>query len=75
MAIKVGGDASQVEAHLMHHVEGEPNVFSNEALARLCDAGRIRKIYRADLTQKGDAETVRKEVEAFVLGSMALKGS
>lgn len=75
LAIKVGDDASQVEAHLKQHVEGKPVAFSDEVLAELRDPGRIRKMYRVDLSQKGDAGTGTKGAEAFVLGSMALKGS
>ena len=75
LAIKIGGDASQVETHLKQHVEGEQVPFSDEILIELCDSGRIRKIYRVDLAQKGNADTVRKDAESFVIGSMALKGS
>ena len=75
LAIKVGAEASQVESHLRQYDEGDSSVFSDEVLAQLCDSARIRKIYRVDMTQKDDPETVRKEAEAFVLGSMALKGS
>ena len=41
----------------------------------MCDYVRIRKIYRFDAGKSGDSATMRKEAEAFVLGSMALKGS
>ena len=75
LAIKVGGDAAQIEAHLMQHVHGEMTAFSDEAVAELCDPGRIQKIYRVDLRQKGDVEVTRKEAEASILGSIALKGS
>ena len=49
--------------------------FSDQQFAGMCDYGRIRKIYRVEVAKKGDAEMARKEAEAFVLGSMALKGS
>lgn len=47
--------------------------FSDDALAELCDHGRLRKVYRVDL-KKGDTDAA-KEAEAFMLGTMALKGS
>ena len=75
MAIKVGGDAGQVEAHLMQHVEGDIVPFTDEELAATSDPARIRKIYRVDLTKHGGTETARRDAEAFVIGSMTLKGS
>ncbi len=75
LAIKVGGDAAQIESHLTANVKGQPAVFSDEVLAEVCDLSRIKKIYRVDVGTKSDGEAARKEAEAFVLGSMALKGS
>jgi EKC/KEOPS complex subunit CGI121/TPRKB len=78
LAIKVGGEAENVQSHLMQHVEGTPVEFSDGVIAGMCDAVKVKKIYRVDLqdlTRKGDAETARREAEAFVLGAMALKGS
>lgn len=75
MAIKVGGDAAQIERHLLENVEGKAIPFTNEALAGMNDDARIKKIYRVDASRKGDVDASRREAEAFVLGSMALKGS
>ena len=78
LAIKVGSEADNVQSHLMQHVEGTPVEFSDEVITEMCDAAKVKKIYRVDLqdlTRKGDAETARREAEAFVLGAMALKGS
>jgi EKC/KEOPS complex subunit CGI121/TPRKB len=78
LAIKVGGEAENVQSHLMQHVEGTPVEFSDGVIAGMCDAVKVKKIYRVDLqdlTRKGDAETAGREAEAFVLGAMALKGS
>ena len=78
LAIKVGGDAEKVRSHLMQQVEGTPVHFSDEVIAGMCDAAKVKKIYRVDLedlTRQGDSETARREAEAFVLGAMALKGS
>ena len=69
----MGSDAGAIEAHLKQNVRGEPVEFTDERLATMRDAGRIRKVYRVNLEiRKSDTE---KEAEAFVLGSIALKGS
>lgn len=75
VAIKVAGDRSAVEQHLLQNVEGKPTKLSDDALATIHDAGRIRKIYRLDAPKKGEAVQLGKEAEAFVIGSMALKGA
>ncbi|KAK5165866.1 uncharacterized protein LTR77_008789 [Saxophila tyrrhenica] len=75
LAIKVGGDAAQIEAHLTQNVQGQPAAFSDEVLAELCDLNKIRKIYRIQGSAKGSETMARTEAEAFALGSMALKGS
>lgn len=67
LAIKVGGDASLIAAHLRKHVEGDPVGFTDGTLTKLCDPGKTRKIYRVDATDV--------DAGAFVIGSMALKGS
>ncbi len=75
LAIKVGGDATQVESHLRENVHGDVVVFSDHVLAEICDYARLRKIYRLDATTTWQDAAARKEAEVFVLGSMALKGS
>ena len=69
LAMKVSGDPAEIEAHLKQFVEGELVPLTDEVLVGMCDLGRIRKLYRVD------AGSARKDAEAFVLGSMALKGS
>jgi EKC/KEOPS complex subunit CGI121/TPRKB len=64
-----------VEAHLRQNVRGDVVAFSDEVLSQMSDPGRIRKIYRVDLQSKGDDKVSGREAEAFVVGSMALKGS
>jgi EKC/KEOPS complex subunit CGI121/TPRKB len=75
LAIKVGGDAAAVEAHLKENVHGDVVAFSDEVLSQMSDSGRIRKIYRVDVQSEGEVNVSGKEAEAFVVGSMALKGS
>ena len=70
LAIKVGGDPDAVHKHLCENVEGELVSFSDEALGDMSDPGRLKKVYKIDANAAG-----RPEAEAFILGSMALKGS
>ena len=72
MAVKVGGDPSEIESHLKHNVEGHLVALTNDMLSEFNDSGRIRKVYRLEGPKD---ELLSKEAEAFVLGSMALKGS
>ncbi|EMC99792.1 hypothetical protein BAUCODRAFT_62697 [Baudoinia panamericana UAMH 10762] len=67
LAIKVGGDRSSIETHLLSNVDGLPFRFEDGRLSRLQDIDRIQKVYRIN-------STIR-DAEAFILGSMALKGS
>lgn len=73
LAIKVGGDAIETESHLKENVKGEPRAFTDQAMLDLCDPERLRKVYRVNL--KKDDVSALEEAEAYVLGSMALKGS
>jgi len=73
LAIKVDGDPVHVESHLRQHVEGERVPFSDETLATMYDPARLRKIYRVDL-KSADAGWFERS-EAFILGTMALKGT
>lgn len=77
VAVKVLGDArvEEVEAHLRANVQGEVRELTDEALAEVRDEARIRKVYRVEQPKKGEIGVLSKEAEAFVLGSMALKGS
>lgn len=65
-----------MEEHLLANVEGKAVRLTDEALAGMHDAARIRKIYRLEGPKKGEANVVLGgESEALLLGSMALKGS
>lgn len=80
MAVKVGGDRAAVEAHLLDNVKGTPQTLSDQHLAMTRHVATLRKIYRLDTPNQGEASTLltaeaEDEAEAFVLGSMALKGS
>lgn len=75
VAIKVAGDRSATEKHLLENVQGRPSALTDEALSTMHDPARIRKIYRLDAPTKGEAVQLGKEAEAFVIGSMALKGA
>ena len=72
IAIKVGGDAEQVQSHLLQHIEGTAVPLSDETVAEICDPAKVKKVYKIDL---GQGEVARREAEAVVLGMMALKGS
>ena len=61
--------------HLGKSVEGEVGGVTDEGLREVRDEARIRKIYRLEQPRKGESTVLGKEAEAFVLGSMALKGS
>ncbi|KAK4504237.1 hypothetical protein PRZ48_005153 [Zasmidium cellare] len=75
VAIKVGGDRAKIEEHLLANVEGKAVELTDEALAGMHDAARIRKIYRLEAPKKGEVNVLSRESEALLLGSMALKGS
>lgn len=70
LAIKVGGDPEAIDKHLGENVEGDLVPFSDDILASMSDPGRVKKVYKIDVNAAG-----RSETEAFLLGSMALKGS
>lgn len=86
LAVKVGGEpeitADAVELHLKQNVEGEQVAATDDILSELLDLARVKKIYKLNSqTKKGasnsqsGAAAERSEMETFVLGSMALKGS
>lgn len=76
VAIKIGGDAAAVQKHLIGNVQGTATSLTDDKLSAIHDASRIRKIYRLEAPKKGEpAAQLAKEAEAFVIGSMALKGS
>ncbi|KAF2138261.1 uncharacterized protein K452DRAFT_277286 [Aplosporella prunicola CBS 121167] len=85
LAIKVSTPSSPVtaeavQAHLSTAIEGTPLELTDAELARFTDLARIRKIYKLDSAKPMDGtadEPVdeRKDMEAVVLGTMALKGS
>ncbi|KAK0258073.1 hypothetical protein LTR91_018616 [Friedmanniomyces endolithicus] len=67
LAIKVGNDKMQVEEHLRKHVEGHVVPFTDELLTSVRDEARIQKAYRVERSSD--------QADAFIIGSMALKGS
>lgn len=76
VAVKVLTRPEQsVAEHLATNVQGELVSMTDEALASVRDDARIRKIYRLDQPKKGESAVLGKEAEAFVIGSMALKGA
>ncbi|KXS96444.1 hypothetical protein AC578_3227 [Pseudocercospora eumusae] len=76
VAIKIGSDSSTVERHLLDNIKGSPTSLTDDALASMHDQARIRKIYRLEAPKKGATATpLGSEAEAFIIGSMALKGS
>jgi EKC/KEOPS complex subunit CGI121/TPRKB len=76
VAVKVLKSPDQsVSEHLTTNVQGEPVALTDEALASVKDDARIRKVYRLDQPKKGESAVLGKEAEAFVIGSMALKGA
>jgi len=75
IAVKVGHDSSLAKPHLAENVKGDVLAFSDETLAQVHDLGRIRKLYRLDAPKKATDVLVVREVEPFIIGSMALKGS
>lgn len=64
-----------VAEHLTTNVQGGIFALTDETLASVKDDARIRKIYRLDQPKKGESAVLGKEAEAFVIGSMALKGA
>ena len=76
VAVKVLKSPEQsVAEHLTTNVQGDLVALTDEALASVKDDARIRKIYRLDQPRKGEPAVLGKEAEAFVIGSMALKGA
>ncbi|KAF1990505.1 CGI-121-domain-containing protein [Aulographum hederae CBS 113979] len=80
----------QIQSHLQEHVQGTSLPFSDASIAELNDLSKIRKIYKLDQPagkpggarqgKKGknadqSAGEGRREMEAVVLGMMALRGS
>lgn len=66
----MGSDLDAVDKHLRENVEGELVPFTDQTLASMSDAGRLKKVYKIDANAIG-----KEEAGAFLLGSMALKGS
>jgi EKC/KEOPS complex subunit CGI121/TPRKB len=64
-----------IAEHLLQNVEGSPVALTDDALAAVKDDARIRKLYRLEQPKKGESSVLGKEAEAFIIGSMALKGT
>lgn len=74
--------AESVGQHLQQNVEGQRVDASDDILAELSDPSRLRKIYKLNTTSKKgavngttSAANELKDLETFILGAMALKGS
>ncbi|KAF2767865.1 CGI-121-domain-containing protein [Teratosphaeria nubilosa] len=67
VAIKVGGNAPQIQEHLFKHVEGKLVEFTDNALCQIRDVARVQNILKL-----GDVDV---QAVGYVLGSMAVKGS
>lgn len=70
LAIKVAGVPEAVDKHVRENIDGDLVSFTDGTLAEMSDPSRLRKVYKIDANATG-----RQEAEAFLLGSMALKGS
>jgi EKC/KEOPS complex subunit CGI121/TPRKB len=80
-------EIARIALHLQTHVQGGPTSFTDETLAEVSDVDRIRKMYKAPLPQipKGSKGVVsngvasqaaqKLDLEAILIGSMAIKGS
>lgn len=81
--------AASIQAHISSAIEGDQIAFSDAELQVVTDWGRVKKIYKlnnAAVSGPGNKqakvtngtttseEDQRKELEALVLGSMALRG-
>jgi len=82
LAIKVGSRASiaaeSVATHLSQHIKGRSVAMTPINIARLQDIGKLRKVYKFDPSQIKSGvptTTMPQSTIAFVLGTMALKGS
>ena len=68
LAIKVGGNFTHIEEHLTENVKGTRVPFTDSQIAQIQDESRLHKVYKIETAS-------RAEAEAFVVGSMALKGT
>lgn len=76
-----------VQEHLNAEIEGSSVAFDDDTLQLMSDTLRIRKVYKLNTNAGGGRtkvetangidvpELVRKELEASVLGTMALRGA
>jgi EKC/KEOPS complex subunit CGI121/TPRKB len=76
--------AQQIQEHLTKSIEGKQVPFEDDVISKLTDLARIKKIYKLNAAGRGGKKETaggvteteeRKELEIFVLGSMALRGS
>ena len=77
-------DGAGVEPHLAAAIEGVEGEFTDEWFRSVCDLERVRKTYKIARVQGGkgkevngdhDVEREMEEIEAQVLGLMALRGA
>jgi EKC/KEOPS complex subunit CGI121/TPRKB len=80
--------ATSIQEHLTANIEGEQIAFTDEELRQITDLARVKKIYKLNAGGGGGkkghvngniASGVKvdeeKELEVWVLGSMALRGA
>ncbi|KAH8174709.1 kinase binding protein [Sarocladium implicatum] len=64
--------------HLHQHVKGDPALLTDDALAKVTDLSKVRKYYKLNglnwLDNIKDEKAKRGELEALILGGMALRG-
>jgi len=78
--------AEKIQEHLGASIEGEQIAFTDEELQNMTDLARVKKIYKINAGSSGGKKAVtngmngfkvdeEKELEIWVLGSMALRGA
>jgi len=70
--------AQAVEEHLLANVQGKSVPFTDDTLSQLTDLGRVRKYYKLNgigwLDAIKDQATKNREMDALIMGGIALRG-
>jgi EKC/KEOPS complex subunit CGI121/TPRKB len=89
VAVAGNPTAESVQKHLEASVDGTPVALQDEVLSGFTDLAKVRKIYKLEsgapggkkgkagetgMALNGNAAEERREMEAVVVGSMALRG-
>ncbi|KAI0158293.1 kinase binding protein CGI-121-domain-containing protein [Xylariaceae sp. FL1272] len=76
--VKVPSTPSEVESHLLAHVEGTCHPFTDSVLQSMTDHSKIRKYYKLNgmgwLDGIKDEDAKRHETEMLIIGGIALRG-